>query len=307
MRAAAQAADPRSTVDLQTPATDANVEEPTVWAQIIDEGSQTIRFSIPGSRYQTTIDLAFSTEQLSQVLASTINDDDWETVDLAMIDADIGQARDNLVFLRHHTWQKLAEHTQLTVAPGPFKLKDSEGAPITQSISFDSIINVALQSDLAREMVRHGFLTPHFALYTSSYYGNHLGPDAMEYTRRCIEPGEPDMTYEIGEDEVVQILREQGAAESDVADLFTDASTGPEQPRRSPIGFHDSKNKNRNSSTLTLLMALIRMRSSLRWHPIGEGFSVMSLPRNSGPSRARTQLMQCSPHSHTRPTKLTTK
>ncbi|MDJ0338670.1 P-loop NTPase fold protein [Cryobacterium sp. PH31-O1] len=224
LRAAAQASNPQATVELQTPATGANMEEPNVWAQIVAEGSQTIRLHNPGSRYQTAIDLSFSTDQLSQVLRTTINDDDWETVDLAKVDANIRQAQDDLEFLRHHTWQTLAKDAQLAVDPVPFALNDSTGAPVTKSISFDSVIDATLESDLAREMVRHGFLTSHFALYTASYYGNHLGPDAMEYIRRCIEPGEPDMTYEIGEDEVAQILREQGAATSDVADLFNDAS-----------------------------------------------------------------------------------
>ncbi|TFC63857.1 hypothetical protein [Cryobacterium sp. TMT2-4] len=224
LRAAAQASTPQATVELTTPATAANVAEPEVWARIVEEGSQTIRLHNPGNRYQQVMDLSFSKDQLSQVLRTTINDADWEVGDLAQIDANIGQAQVDLGFLRHHTWQKLAEEAELTVDPVPFALSDSTGAPITKRIPFEDVIETVLESDFARELVRHGFLTHHFALYTSRYYGNHLGPDAMEYIRRCIEPGEPDMTYEIGQDEVVQILREQGAATSDTADLFNDAS-----------------------------------------------------------------------------------
>ena len=224
LRAAALAADPQSTVALQSPATDTNMSESSVWEQIAEEGAQIIRFSSPGGRYPTAIDLAFSTSQLGQFLGTTINHDEWKTADLASIDADIDQAQEYLEFLRHHTWKMLAEDTQITVDPEPLHLTNQTGASITESITFGAVIDSALQSDLAREMVRHGFLTSHFALYTSSYYGNHLGPDAMEYTRRCIEPGEPDMTYQISEEEVEQILREQGAGESDLADLFNDAS-----------------------------------------------------------------------------------
>ncbi|QYH35108.1 hypothetical protein [Salinibacterium sp. M195] len=224
LRTAAQASAPQTTVELQTPATAENLEHPTVWAQIVSEGSQTIRLHKPGNRYQPTLDLSFSIDQLNQILRTNISGDDWKTIDLAPIDANIGQARVDLDFLRHHTWQQLADETQLTVDPVPFELRDAAGAPIVKSITFDSVIDATLQSDLARELVRHGFLTSHFALYTSSYYGNHLGPDAMEYTRRCIEPGEPDMMFEIGESEIAQILIEQGAATSDAADFFDDAS-----------------------------------------------------------------------------------
>jgi hypothetical protein len=222
--AAALASSADSTVELGAPVTSANLTDPAVWAQIVADDSQTIRLHNPVNRYQTAVELSFTKDQLSRLLHTTIDDDDWKATELATVEADISRAQENLEFLRHHTWQKLAQQDLFTVDPGPFDLNDSAGISITESLDFDRVIDAALESDLAREMVRHGFITTHFSLYTSSYYGNHLGPDAMEYIRRCIEPGEPDMLYEISEPEVAQILREQGAGTSDVADLFSDAS-----------------------------------------------------------------------------------
>jgi hypothetical protein len=169
--------------------------------------------------------LTFSATQLTGLLGAKADYAEWETADFTDIEDQIAEVEARIKFLRHHTWADLCKRPEFTLPPtAPGVRHPSASASTGAPLNFDALVKETLESDLARDLVRRDFLTSHFALYSSSYYGEHLGPKAMEYISRCIEPGVPDTSFELGEDDVIQILREQGAAKSDKADLFSDAS-----------------------------------------------------------------------------------
>lgn len=164
------------------------------------------------TNYGYTVDMSFSSEQLESLLGITINQADWEEPARSEIDAQIAACEENIRFLRHHTW------AQLSLRP-EFILHDGQ-----KTLTFDQLIHEKLASPLIEELVRRDFITSHFALYTSTYYGTHLGPDALEYVRRCIEPGEPDILFQLDAGSVQQLLIEQGADKDDDAEIFDDPS-----------------------------------------------------------------------------------
>ncbi|MFT4262472.1 MAG: hypothetical protein QM572_03755 [Nocardioides sp.] len=226
LQAAARAAVPQASVELSGPATDTSAEDVDTWTQIASGESQQLRLHDPnnGPYYSSTINLAFSAEQLASLLGLPVEPEEWLAIDVQDVDERIAKAESNIRFLRHHTWEDLSGRPEFEVNTTPFELTDSTGRGLGERTSFDEVIESVLESDLARELVRHGFLTSHFALYASSYYGNHLGPEALEYIRRCIEPGLPDTFFAMSEADVIQLLREQGAEKSDEAELFSDPS-----------------------------------------------------------------------------------
>lgn len=219
------AAAARVPVQLAGVATEGNVEDRETWEEIASGEAQNMAVN-PGHRDTRT--LSFTTDHLAKLLGVSLDPTDWKCADLSEIAGDLDKAEEQIQFLRHHTWETLCERPDLTLVPASFEAgagpdAAKEDAPNTPA-SFDQLVRSTLESDLARDLVRHGFLTSHFALYASSYYGTHLGPDAMEYIRRNIEPGVPDPTYALDAEAVTQILREQGASQNDGADLFTDPS-----------------------------------------------------------------------------------
>lgn len=218
---AAQAGSRQVSVSLAGGATKENVTELETWKRIAAGDVQ--QLSIQGSGYYgaQTYNLSFTRELLERLLGTALSADEWDEFDIAETEAAIGLAEDEIDFLRHHTWQQLCEEPHLTL---PAVDRDLEEPANGSRRTFDDLIGKTLESDLARDLVRHGFLTSHFALFTSSYYGQHLSRDAMEYITRCIEPGEPDITFTLDDGDVAQILREQGAEKHDTAELFTDPS-----------------------------------------------------------------------------------
>lgn len=226
LRTAAQSADPQTTVTVVAPTSageDASNTE--AWEEIVASDSLSIVVNSPVNRYRQTFELKFTVNELSKAMGVAIDRDTWQSPVTTNADRLITESEASLQFLRHHDWRALAGRDDFTATAKSLGVSDSRAnAADNEEMSFNEIIDAVLESKLARDLVRHGFLTPHFALYTSVYYGSHLGPDAMEYIRRCIEPGEPDMGYEIPENEVEQILREQGAEHDDGAELFSDPS-----------------------------------------------------------------------------------
>jgi len=226
---AAQAASPQASVRLAGVATEDNVGDRETWAKIASGDAQLFAISAPASIYgyvQTvTHSLSFSASQLTKLLGAKVDPTEWEAADLSDVESKIAEVERKIGFLRHHTWAELCERADFTL-PSPLPTADlsSTGGTPDGPPCFDAIVERVLESDLARDLVRHDFLTSHFALYSSRYYGEHLGPAAMEYISRCIEPGAPDPSFELDEEDVIQILREQGAADRNDADLFSDSS-----------------------------------------------------------------------------------
>ncbi|SDW85630.1 AAA ATPase domain-containing protein [Arthrobacter sp. cf158] len=154
----------------------------------------------------------FDADQLADLLGIAIDPAEWGKPVQDEILNKIEVCEERIRFLRHHTWEELRLRPEFT-------LQGLQG-PLT----FEQLLQENAPSPLIEELVQRGFITSHFALYTSTYYGTHLGPDALEYVRRCIEPGEPDSLFQLDTKSVRQLLIEQGADQDDAAALFDDAS-----------------------------------------------------------------------------------
>ncbi|MBD7998653.1 YobI family P-loop NTPase [Oerskovia gallyi] len=220
-------------IELAGVTTEDNAADRDTWAVIASGQAQEITVASPRarSRGKGAVTFSFSAGQLSALLGSPVDPDQWKDVDPVDQRDRIAKAEEQIMFLRHHTWESLSRRAEFTL-PSPTSEGDLVPKPpvvpapadgtVEPPLTFDELLDQVLESDLACDLVRHGFLTSHFALYISSYYGEHLGPDGVEYTRRCIEPGVPDPGFKLKRRDVIQVLREQGAGKHDTADLFSD-------------------------------------------------------------------------------------
>lgn len=204
------------------PHLETEIDKPETWARITAEDDATLVFAAQrwGSHAFT-----FTAASLTQALGVSVDPKEWEAVDRETLEARVREHEDSISFLRHHTWEELAANQEFKIAVDDLELTAEERARVTtEPVTFSALVDAILSSDLARDLVRHGYLTSHFALYSSTYYGKHLGPEAREYIHRCIEPGIPDATFALTTKDVIQLLREQDADKSDGADVFSDPS-----------------------------------------------------------------------------------
>ncbi|MEV8176215.1 hypothetical protein [Microbacterium sp. NPDC079176] len=199
---------------------------PDGWTNLTKDGE--LAFAITRNGAATT-SFTFTTEHLAQLLHTSVDPADWITHNTQAAAASEATLREQALFLRHHTWEQLNARDDVTADADMFTLTAEEGARLSvvlrgrTDVRFADLVDAILPSELARDLVRKGYVTSHFALYASTYYGTHLSKEAREYIYRCISPGVPDFTFELSRRDVRQILREQNAQEDD-ADLFSDAS-----------------------------------------------------------------------------------
>lgn len=196
------------------------------WTDLAHNGELALTLTRNGA---ATTSFTFSTEHLAQLLHTSIDPADWISRNTQAAAVTESTLRERALFLRHHTWQQLNARVDLTAHVHTFSLTPEEDTRLGDvlqgrtDVRFADLIEAILPSELARDLVRKGYLTSHFALYASTYYGTHLSKEAREYIYRCISPGVPDFTFELRRRDVRQILREQNATHDD-ADLFSDAS-----------------------------------------------------------------------------------
>ncbi|WP_337974595.1 hypothetical protein [Cellulomonas sp. NTE-D12] len=152
---------------------------------------------------------------LTRLLGMPIDPQTWHDLDLADLNDKIDDTREEITFLRHHTWKQLCGRTDLTI-----KSEGTEPVGKNGEVDFKDLVKTYAPTTLVVELIEHGYLPRHFARYASMFYGTDVGLNAAEYIARAIEPGTPILEFELDPTDVNQILREQGADNDDSDHLF---------------------------------------------------------------------------------------
>ncbi|MEW3744845.1 hypothetical protein QOZ75_29660, partial [Pseudomonas aeruginosa] len=69
--------------------------------------------------------------------------------------------------------------------------------PVTDGgATFADDIEATLDSQLARDLVRRGFIDRYYAEYAATFYGAFLGVDVANFFRNSVWPNEMDVDFE---------------------------------------------------------------------------------------------------------------
>ncbi|MBB1512771.1 hypothetical protein H5399_09170 [Tessaracoccus sp. MC1627] len=78
--------------------------------------------------------------------------------------------------------------------------------------SFGQHLASILKSELARDLVRHGFVDRYYAEYSAAFYGNFLGVDVANFFRNSVWPNEMDVNARFTTTDAVHNILEQAPA-----------------------------------------------------------------------------------------------
>ncbi|WP_026539918.1 YobI family P-loop NTPase [Paenarthrobacter nicotinovorans] len=78
---------------------------------------------------------------------------------------------------------------------------------------FDQHITDVLESELARDLVRRGFITRNYAEYSAIFYGKFVGVDVAFFYNHSVQPNEMYLDYEFTSEKAMSNLFEQVPAE----------------------------------------------------------------------------------------------
>lgn len=176
------------------------VATPSFWQAVARPESQlslAFRNYSPYSNTNVT-HMVLSTKTVQNLIGEDINLEPFERAQVLAAEGKISQNNALLPFLRRHTWSQLLERSD-------FKHM-SDGTPKT----FREIAEHLLPSPLVLGLVVGGYVTTHFTLHVSSFYGQVIRPDAMVYIMRNVDHGVADPEYPLDGADVESILRDQG-------------------------------------------------------------------------------------------------
>ncbi|AQP46852.1 hypothetical protein BW730_04235 [Tessaracoccus aquimaris] len=135
----------------------------------------------------------FTKEQLEAIFPHSTDPQTWRDIHVEELEAERRQIDRKVEVIRAADFKDLID---LTSSESP-------------SHGFDQIIEEVLQSDLARQLVRRGYITKLFAVYAAKFYHGFSGADVADYYNRHVIPGTMDLNHVFTTQNAITHLLEQ--------------------------------------------------------------------------------------------------
>lgn len=134
-----------------------------------------------------------SAEQISRIFPEVMNSAQWldpDPIELARL---IQRYDQDIATLRGADFAGLARYERVPKG----------------RIGFDQRITDVLESELARDLVRRGFITRNYAEYSAIFYGSFVGVDVAFFYNHSVQPNEMYLDHEFTSENAISNLLEQ--------------------------------------------------------------------------------------------------
>jgi hypothetical protein len=175
------------------PASD--LHEDTFWRKYA-AGNLPLAFSYYDRyRGQRVVDL--SRKELQRATGYSLDPDAWERTSASEIDQRIAETQAEIEFYSSADLQQLYERSDVEVGVGD------------TSITFSNRVSTLLGSKLATDLVAGGFIDRYFTLYTSTFPGDKVNANAMNFILRNVDTGSIDFYFTLTVDEARAVVHER--------------------------------------------------------------------------------------------------
>lgn len=138
-----------------------------------------------------------NTEQLRRLFSEVMESEQWSESNPAELAHLLRQYDQDIAMLRGADFAGLARYERLPKA----------------RVGFDQHITDVLASELARDLVRRGFITRNYAEYSAIFYGKFVGVDVAFFYNHSVQPNEMYLHYEFTSENAMSNLLEQVPAD----------------------------------------------------------------------------------------------
>ena len=142
--------------------------------------------------------LSFSRRNLSEEFGDSLDVDSWHVAGRDDLEAQIDAKIEEIDFLRGADFEELLQCSN-------YVLSDGESQR-----SFAAFVQEHLNSGLAYDMLRAGYITRNFVLYASVFQADRVSQRAMNFMIHSIERNVMDVHYALDHEDVESILSEYG-------------------------------------------------------------------------------------------------
>lgn len=143
--------------------------------------------------------LTFSRRNISEELGDSLDVDSWRVAGRDELEAQIEAKVKEIDFLRGADFEELFQRSDYVLSN-----EESE-------VSFDAFVQQHLESGLACDMLRAGYITHNYILYTSVFHADRVSRRAMNFMIHSIERNVMDVHYPLDKEDVESILSNYGA------------------------------------------------------------------------------------------------
>ena len=165
------------------------------WENLAREGAVKITTQRPG--YNPVQVVNFSREQLAVTFPEGMRSATWANLDENEHRDKIQSIDTDVAFLRGASYEALGKRTDF----------EHNGK------TFSQLIDDTLKSELARDLVRRGFLNRNYAEYSATFYGAFLGVDVAFFYNHSVQPNQIYVDYQFTSDGSIANLLEQVPAD----------------------------------------------------------------------------------------------
>lgn len=136
---------------------------------------------------------------LSVLAPESLDAAHWADHDQRAYESELADIEVDIEQLRRADFADLIDMPRFTVVP------DAESPPAATGIvpgyaepqTFADLLETTLQSDLARDLVRRGYIDRNFSLYAAQFYGQFTGVDVANYMVQHVQTNTPAVDYDL--------------------------------------------------------------------------------------------------------------
>jgi len=181
------------------------------WRAVADAGAITVLVSsTPNSSGQQMVIL--TRDRLEGLVPEALNADRWADIDAAATRAERERIETNIAFLRGADFSDLADSDEFTLEGSwlggivqlPSTETEAEGNAVERT--FAGLIDDTMESELARALVKRGYLDRNFALYAAQFYGHFTGLDVANFMVQNAQTNTMEVDYQFTGPEAVKNL-----------------------------------------------------------------------------------------------------
>jgi len=146
--------------------------------------------------------------ELGVFFPEALDADRWRAYDESVALATLADIETDIEDLRGAGFEELAKMPRSTLDPEPERDPASDGAA-AQPQTFAQLLETTLKSDLARDLVRRGYIDRNFSLYAAQFYGSFTGLDVANCMVRHVQTNTMAIDYDLSREGAVANLLEE--------------------------------------------------------------------------------------------------
>lgn len=160
------------------------VTSPDFWTSVAKAGEvAALASSHPDTAGQRQRLITLERSHLEHLLPEALEANRWDEIDQEEVRATIEDLNNDITFLRGADFNQLAGDGRFTTS-----IEDGEQ-------TFSHVVDATMKSDLARDLVKRGYLDRNFALYAAQFYGHFTGVDVATFIVQSVQTNTMDIDY----------------------------------------------------------------------------------------------------------------